>query len=105
MTAVIQNLKQNCSFFGRYHAENGNGIGERNAFHGLAPVGLFLQVLGVQILSPTRVRLEGENPFPWVVTVGYRGLKVVRGLDKTTVSFANGRSVTVTDLSPCIVEI
>jgi hypothetical protein len=105
MTAVIQNLKQNHSFFARYHAENGNGIGERNALSGYAPLGLFLQVLGVQILSATRVRLEGENPFPWEVTVRYRGLKVARGLAKTTVTFPNGKSVIVTDLSPCIVEM
>jgi hypothetical protein len=72
---------------------------------GFAPVGLFLQVLGVQILSPRRVRLEGENPFPWEVTIRYRGLKVVRGLDKTDVVFANGKSVSVTDTSPCIVEL
>jgi hypothetical protein len=105
MTAVIQNLKQNRSFFARYHAENGNGIGERNALNGLVPVGLFLQVLGVQVLSPTRVRLEGENPFPWEVTVRYRGLKVVRGLNSTVMTFPNEKSVTVTDLSPCVVEM
>jgi hypothetical protein len=105
MTAVIQNLKQNSSFYARYHAENGNGIGERNALNGLAPVGLFLQVLGVQVLSPTRVRLEGETPFPWEVTVRYRGLKVVRGLNSTVVTFPNGKSVTVTELSPCVVEM
>jgi hypothetical protein len=105
MTAVIQNLKQNGSFFARYHAETGNGIGEHNAMSGYAPVGLFLQVLGVRILSPTRVRLEGENPFPWEVTVCYRGLKVVRGLDKTVITFANGKSLVVTDTSPCVVEM
>ncbi len=105
MTAVIQNLKQNQAFFARYHAESGNGIGERNALSGFAPVGLFLQVLGVQILSPTRVRLEGKNHFPWEVTIRYRGLKVVRGLDQTVVTFANGRSVTITDTSPCVVEM
>ena len=105
MTAVVQNLKQNRAFFARYHAENGTGIGERNALTGFAPVGLFLQVLGAQILSPTRVRLEGENPFPWEVTVCYRGLKVTRGLNKTVVTFPNGKSVIVTDLSPCVVEM
>jgi hypothetical protein len=105
MTAVIQNLKQNGSFHARYHAENGNGIGERNALDGLVPAGLFLQVLGVQVLSPTRVRLEGENPFPWEVTVRYRGLKVARGLSGTVVTFPNGKSVTVTELSPCVVEM
>ncbi len=105
MTGVIQNLKQNQAFFARYHAENGTGIGERNALTGVAPVGLFLQVLGVQILSPTRVHLEGENPFPWEVTIRYRGLKIVRGLDQTVVTFPNGKSVAVTDTSPCMVEM
>ena len=89
MTAVIQNLKQNRSFYARYHAEKGTGIGERNALSGMPAVGLFLQVLGVEILSATRVRLEGDNPFPWDVTVQYKGLKVVRGQKKTEVIFAN----------------
>jgi hypothetical protein len=66
---------------------------------------LFLHILGVEILSPTKVKLEGENPFPWDVTVGYKGLKVIRGLKETRVIFANGKSVTVSDTSPCIVEM
>jgi hypothetical protein len=105
MTAIVQNLKHSRAFYARYHAENGRGIGERNSLSGLAPVGLFLQILGVEILSPTKVQLEGENPFPWEVTVGYKGLKVIRGLKETKVIFANGRSVTVGDTSPCVVEM
>jgi len=105
MNAIVQNLKQNRAFFARYHAENGSGIGERNALTGFAPVGLFLQVLGVQILSSTRVRLEGNNPFPWEVTVCYRGLKILRGHDKTLVTFTNGKSVTISDSSPYIIEM
>lgn len=105
MTAIVQSLKQNRSFHARYHAEKGNGIGERNALTGLAPVGLFLRVLGVQILSSRRVRLEGENPFPWDVTLRYKGLKIIRGIDKTEVVFPNGKSVTVTDIAPCVVEM
>jgi hypothetical protein len=71
----------------------------------MASLGLFLQVLGVEILSPTRVRLEGDNPFPWDVTVQYRGLKVIRGQRKTDVFFANGKSVTVTDTESTVVEL
>jgi hypothetical protein len=105
MTAVIQNLKQDHAFHARYHADKGAGIGERNALSGLAPVGLFMKILGVEILSATRVRLEGENPFPWDVTVEYKGLKVVRGQKKTEVIFANGKSVTVTDTERTIVSL
>ena len=105
MSAIIQNLKANRAFHARYHAETGRGIGERNALSGLAPVGLFLKVLGVEILSSTRVRLEGSNPFPWDVTVGYKGLKVIRGANKTEVVFANGKSVMVTGAEPTVVEL
>jgi len=105
MTGIIQNLKEKRAFYQRYHAETGQGLGERNALSGLAPVGLFLQVLGVQILSPTRVRLEGENPFPWPVTVQYKGLRIIRGLERTEVVFLNGKSVTVDDPAPCIISL
>jgi len=105
MTAVIQNLKLNRAFYACYHAEKGTGIGERNALSGLAPVGLFLKVLGVEILSPTRVRLEGSNPFPWDVTIQHRGLKVIRRASQTEVIFANGKSVIVKDTEPTIVEL
>jgi hypothetical protein len=105
MTGIIQNLKQNRAFYARYHAENGSGMGERNSLAGLAPVDLFLRSLGVEVLSSNRVRLEGENPFPWDVTIRFRGLKVIRGQQKTEVIFANGKSVTVTAAEPVIVSL
>jgi hypothetical protein len=39
------------------------------------------------------------------VTIRFRGLKIVRGLEKTEVVFANGKSVTVTDREPVIVSV
>ena len=105
MTAIIQNLKQNRAFYARYHAEKGTGLGERNALSGLAPVGLFMEVLGVEILSSSRVKLEGDNPFPWDVTIQYKGLKIIRGQKKTEVIFANGKSVAVTDTESTIVSL
>ncbi len=105
INVVIKNLKQNRAFYQRYHAEKGAGIGERNSLHGLAPVGLFMQVLGVTILSSTRVKLEGRNLFPWPVTIKYKGLTVVRGMEQTTVTFMNGESAIVKDEAPCVVEM
>ena len=64
MAAVIKNLKEKHAFFRAYHAETGAGLGERNALQGLAPLGLFLDVLGVTIHSPRRLTLSGKNPFP-----------------------------------------
>jgi hypothetical protein len=105
MTGMIKNLKQKRAFYQRYHADTGSGLGERNALSGLAPVGLFLQVLGVQVLSPTCVRLEGNNPFPWPVTIQYKGLKILRGLDRTEVRFPNGKLVNIDDPTPCMVSL
>jgi hypothetical protein len=104
MAAVVKNLKETRAFHQRHHAETGAPIGERHAATGLAPLGLFLQTLGVTILSATKVKLEGKNPFPWPVTIRYRGLTVKRGIDSTEVIFANGKSVMVTSIAPCVVS-
>jgi len=104
MHGILQNLKNNNAFYQTYNAEVGTGVGERNALSGLAPVGLFLQILGVEIISATKVRLEGQNPFPWPVTIRYRRLKVRRDAEKTEITFPNGEQVEVTDEKPCIVS-
>ncbi|MDI6768576.1 MAG: hypothetical protein QMD04_02745 [Anaerolineales bacterium] len=103
MNAIILNLKQQRAFYSAYHAETGAGIGERNALAGLAPLGLFLQTLGVQFLPGSRVRLSGKNPFPWPVTVKYRGLSVTRHSDQSEVTFPDGRSVALSDPSNALV--
>ncbi len=105
MNAVIQCLKQNHVFYDRYHADTSAGLGERGALSGFAPVGLFLQTLGVRILSPARVRLEGVNPFPWPVTILYKGLKILRGMESTEIVFPNGQRVAVGDPAPCVVSM
>jgi hypothetical protein len=105
MNGIVQNLQQNNAFYERYNAEVGTGIGERNALAGLTPLGLFLEILGVRILSATRVRLSGKNPFPWTVTVRYRGLEIKREMSKTIVRFPKGKQVEVTDETPCIVSL
>ncbi|MCS6995189.1 MAG: hypothetical protein N2117_08670 [Anaerolineales bacterium] len=103
MAAVIQNLKRSHAFYRTYHAESGAGQGERNALHGLAPIGLFLRVLGVEILSPQQVLLRGENPFPWTVTVKYRGLTVTRQMTQTEIIFPNGQPVVLNDPTNALV--
>ncbi len=95
MNAITNDLKRCQSFHRVYHAETGAGTGERNALVGLAPLGLFLNALGVEIISPACVVLEGFNPFPWSVTVKYRGMTILRQKKKTTVIFPDGQTVTV----------
>lgn len=95
MKAVILNLKKHKSFFHSYEAATGEGVGERNALHGLAPLSLFLKILGVGLISPTKVRLERFNPYPWPVTIKYRGLKILRQAEETKVSFPGGQTAVV----------
>jgi hypothetical protein len=105
MQGILQNLRQNNAFYQYYNAEVGTGVGERNALTGLTPTGLFLELLGVRILSNTRVRLERQNPFPWAVTVRYRGLTIKRTRERTTVTFPKGEQVEVADEVPCTVSL
>ena len=105
MSAVIQNLKQQHAFACSYHAESGAGIGERNPVQGLAPLGLFLDTLGVRIESPNRVVLSGKNPFPWSITVKYRGLTITRHADQTLVVFPDEQTVTLDDPTNAMVTV
>jgi hypothetical protein len=105
MRAVVSALKRDGSFFKYYNSETGKGWGERDTLVGLAPLPLFLKALGVRILSINRVALEGYNPFPWPITVKYKGLSVLRQKEKTLVVFPDGQTVEVSDPSPCIIAI
>ena len=105
MAGVTQSLKSEAAFRQYYHARSGRGLGERNSLSGLAPLSLFLQTLGVRLISPQRVALAGFNPFPWPVTVKYRGLTVLCQKDKTVVIFPNGQTAVVDDPAPRMVTL
>jgi hypothetical protein len=104
MAAVVQNLKKAHAFFRAYQCETGTGFGERNPVQGLAPLGLFLSILGVDIQSDKRITLSGRNPFPWPVTVKYRSLTVTRQADKTVVVFPDGQTITLNDPTEAVVS-
>ncbi len=105
MKAIVHSLKQDHAFRQFYHSETGQGLGERNALGGLAPLELFLETLGVRIISAQRVFLSGFDPFPWPVTVKYRGLTVLCQKNKTMVIFPDGQTVTVDDPAPRMVAL
>lgn len=105
MNAVVACLKRDKAFRKFYHSQTGAGIGERDALVGLAPMSLFLHTLGVKLFSPTRVEISGVNPFPWPVTVKYRGLTVLRQNEKTTIVFPDGQAVTVEGSEPRLVAL
>lgn len=103
MQVAIESIQRDGVFRRFYHADTGLGSGEANALTGLPPLGLFLDTLGVRILSPWKVALAGINPFPWPVTVKYRGLTLLRQSDKTTLVFPDGQTVVINKPTPCVV--
>ena len=105
MSAIINSLKQEGCFRQYYSADTGQGHGESNSLWGLAPLGLFLETLGVQLISPWKVHLAGYNPFPWPVTVKYRGMTVLRGHNNTQVVFPDGQTIAIDDPEPRLVTL
>lgn len=105
MSAVVASLKKDRSFRRYYHSVSGESSGDRQILSGLAPLGLFLDTLGVRLLSSQKVALVGKNPFPWPVTVKYRGLTVMRQKEKSMVIFPDGQTVVVEDPEPRIISL
>jgi hypothetical protein len=95
MNAVILNLKNDNSLYTYYLSNSGRGFGDPNGLGGLPPLNLFLKTLGVQIISPTKVILEGINPFPWSVTIRYRGLMIFRETNKSKLIFPGGQTAII----------
>ncbi|NQS91659.1 MAG: hypothetical protein HQ574_04555, partial [Chloroflexi bacterium] len=84
MGTVCINLEKTGNFYPIYDAETGLGLGQKNNLEGLLPVRFFLQVLGIKF-SGGKLIMEGENPFPWPVTLTYQGLVIQREKDRTMV--------------------
>jgi hypothetical protein len=105
MSAIIASLKHEGDSRQFYNADTGRGSGDINSLWGLAPLGLFLEVLGVRLISPKEVRLVDKNPFPWPVTVKYRGMTILRGKNITQVIFPDGQTLSVDDQKPCLVTL
>ena len=105
MKAFIKTLKNNKSYYNYYCADSGNGYGERNSLSGLISIRLFLDTLGVQLLSPNKVKISGKNPFPWPVTIRYQGLTVFRETHRTKITFPGGQSAIVKNNGPRVITI
>jgi hypothetical protein len=95
MNAIVPSLKNHQAFRQYYDAETGLAAGERGHLHGLAPVGLFLKTLGIQQLSAKEILIDGFNPFPWIVNVQYRKVRITCFPDRTEIAFAGEKKITI----------
>ena len=92
MSAIIPALKTHHAFYSHYHARSGVPSGLRHALAGLAPVGLFLEILGVRIITPTHLIVQSNNPFPWPVDIRFRGLTVHCETHHVQITFPDGQT-------------
>ncbi len=83
-------LRENHTFYEFYHADEPRGLGEKGSTLGLVPLHLLLRVLGVRILSKTRVWTGGAFYWNHPVTVTQYGVSVRRSADGTDIEFPSG---------------
>jgi len=105
MEGINHSLRDAGCFKEYFNADTAEGYGDNDGLRGLAPLGLFLDTLGLQIISPGKIKLSGKNPFPWPVTVKFRGMTVLRGPEKTQIIFPDGQTLMVDDPEPCLVSL
>jgi hypothetical protein len=86
MDAAARSLKTERAFYQYYDAQTGQGRGERDHLAGMAPAGLFLKLIGVDLLTPDEILVRDFCPFPWTVTVKYRRIVLTRKGDQTTLT-------------------
>ncbi|MBN1665623.1 MAG: hypothetical protein JW862_00980, partial [Anaerolineales bacterium] len=105
MNAVVENLTGRKACYHHYDVETGTGLGERHALVGLPPLGLYLRLLGVQLISARRVIIQGLNPFPNPVILRYRGLTIVCERERTRITFQGGQTAVVNTPDPRLVTL
>ncbi len=101
---IIKQLRSEKAFRHNYLAQTGAGVGEKNHLHGIIPIDCFLRILGVNFLNDFQVRIEGYNPFPWVVKVNYLGITVVKQTHMTTIVFPDGQTTQISEPDPRVVS-
>jgi len=104
MSTIIQGLKNYHGFFSAYEMDRGLPKGHANAITGLAPVGLFLKLAGIKLLSPNKVAIWESNPFPWPIEVYWQGLWIHREGAQTHITFPDGTQYQSQATKPLVVK-
>ncbi len=97
MAAIIPVLRQSGGFFPGYGSKTGTGKGIENSLESLFPVKFFLEVLGISFLQDNQLRIEGENPFPWPVTLKFKGYEIRREKHQTTITHSGKDTISLSE--------
>lgn len=91
LEAVSLNLKRTGSLYAAWEAQKGNGLGKVNRIESLLPIGLLLELLGVQIHLAGDVVLKDRTPLIFPVKLYFKGIELVLE-EKKTVLLRPGRA-------------
>jgi hypothetical protein len=95
MKSISKGSKKNPTLNPPYQNKANILFGVQNSLATLIPQGLFLRILGIEIINPYTVEISGQNPFPWPVQIQYQGLTIIKQDKQTYVSFPDGQTHTV----------
>ncbi|HMN12551.1 MAG TPA: hypothetical protein PKD55_09530 [Bellilinea sp.] len=90
-TAIINNLRLNQEFVASIDAVTGKSLADYNNCTGFIPVDFFLQVAGVQLITPDKIIMSGLNPFPFNINVQFRGVRIECARNETKIKFRGGK--------------
>lgn len=96
LTAQTAVFLQQGSFSEFYDSDEPKGLGEPQHLSGIAPVYLFMRVMGVRIISSTKVWVGGQFVWEESVTIRQHGVTVKRSSKGTEVEFPSGNTKAVT---------
>jgi hypothetical protein len=100
MKAQTATLRGGKAFFEFYHADEPHGMGERGSTLGLVPLHLLLRVLGVRVVSKSRVWTGGAFDWGSAVSVTQHGVTVRRSAQGTDIRFPSGETVSLPANAP-----
>ncbi|MFN8378595.1 MAG: hypothetical protein U0452_07975 [Anaerolineae bacterium] len=100
LRAQTESLCQHKAFSEYLHSSEPVGLGEVGHVGGIAPLHLFLRVLGVRIVSVSKVWAGGPFPFAAPITVRRLGVTVTRSAEGTQIAFPSGWVMTLPPDTP-----
>ncbi len=105
MAAVLHSLRSDAAFREAYDADTLGGMGERDHQAGLAPLPLFLYTLGLDLITPHKLRVARRNPYPWPVSVRWLGLEVrMPPAGAIQITFPDGQTIELPGDEPQEIE-
>lgn len=104
MTPAVETLKHEHAFSARYDPDGDRRFRGTGGISGLAPFALFLKILGVELITPRKVRIHPGNPFEQPVRLRWRGMELVCESNRTIVTFPDGGVVVMTGEDVQVIE-